>query len=128
MVRRVPALAGLVGGLAWIVAALVGSGTPADVLVWAGAVLLAVAALAAGAGLVGAATWLRVIVAVGFLLLSASVVAVLLDSAGDRGVHAVLGALAALAAVLVLGRLRTAGDDAPGNAPRARRSGGSHSR
>ncbi|WP_395657352.1 hypothetical protein [Nocardioides sp.] len=90
--RLAVAIAAVVGGLCWIVAAWVG------VLFWVGAVLLTVAVLAAGAALVSrTATWLRAVVAVCFLALVASVLGVLRDNVD----HAVLLVAAGLVAVAV---------------------------
>lgn len=97
--RAVAAVAGLAGGLCWVGALWV------DLLAWPGAVLLAVAVLGAGAGLVSkSATWLRVVVAVCFLALVGSVLQVLRDNLDDRAVLAVAGAAAFVAAALTLAR------------------------
>ena len=100
---RAVAVAGLLGGLCWVLALWVGA------LAWVGAVLLAVGVLGAGAGLVSrSATWLRVIVAVCFLALVGSVLQVLRDNLDDGGVLAVAGVVAVVVAVVVLGRQRPA--------------------
>ena len=97
--RAAATVAGLLGGLCWVAALWV------DVLAWVGAVLLAVAVLGAGAGLVSrSAVWLRCIVAVCFLALVGSVVQVLRDSLDDRAVLAVAGAVAFVVAVVALTR------------------------
>lgn len=97
--RTVAAVAGLLGGLCWMGALWV------DPLRVVGAVLLAVAVLGAGAGLVSrSAVWLRVIVAVCFLALVASVLQVLRDNVDEGVVLAVAGAAAALVAVIALAR------------------------
>ena len=121
-------LAGLLGGLCWIGGFVVdttgGSGGLVDALTWAGLALLAIAVLGAGAGLVSrSATWLRVLVAVCFAALVWSVLEVLRDSVDELTVYAVFGALAAVVAVVVLGRARPAEPE-----PAGRRAGGSHAR
>ncbi|MGB0102184.1 MAG: hypothetical protein WBP61_18035 [Nocardioides sp.] len=101
--RAVAAPAGLLGGLCWIVAAAV----EVDALTWAGAVLLALAVLAAGAGLVSSSVlWLRVIVAVCFLALVGSVLQIVRDGGDPLLVDAAAGAVAVVVAVLVLIRGR----------------------
>jgi hypothetical protein len=96
---RAAVVAGLVGGLCWVGALW------ADPLAWVGALLLAVAALGAGAGLVSrGATWLRRIVAVCLLALAGSVVEVLRESLDDRAVLAGVGAVAFAVAALALSR------------------------
>lgn len=110
--RVVATVAGLVGGLCWVGAFWV------DALAVVGAVLLAVAVLGAGAGLVSrSAGWLRVLVAVCFLALVASVVQVLRDNVDPEGVLAVVGGAAAVVAVVALLRRRPAPEG---------RSGGAH--
>jgi len=97
--RAVAAGAGLLGGLCWVGALW------ADVLAWPGAVLLALAVLGAGAGLVSrSAVWLRVIVAVCFLALVASVLEVLRENLDDQAVLAAAGAAAFVVAALALAR------------------------
>jgi hypothetical protein len=97
--RAAAAVAGLLGGLCWVVAPWV------DALAWPGAVLLAVAVLGAGAGLVSrSAVWLRCLVAVCFLALVGSVLQVLRDSLDDQGVLAVAGVAAVVVSVAALAR------------------------
>ena len=97
--RAMTAVAGLLGGLCWVGALWV------DGLVWVGTVLLALAVLGAGAGLVSrSATWLRLIVAVCFLALVASVLEVLRENVDQDPLLAVAGAVAALVAVVALVR------------------------
>lgn len=97
--RTGAAVAGLLGGLCWVVALWV------DAFAWVGALLLAVAVLGAGAGLVSrSAVWLRCIVAVCFLALVGSVVQVLRDGLDDRVVLTVCGAVAFVVAAVVLTR------------------------
>ena len=96
---RVAAVAGVLGGLCWVGAWWVGALAPV------GAVLLAVAALGAGAGLVSRSTqWLRILVAVCFLALVGSVVEVLRENGDDQVVLAVVGVLAAIVGAAVLAR------------------------
>ena len=97
--RAVAAVAGVLGGLCWVGALWV------DLLGVVGAVLLAVAVLAAGAGLVSrSVVWLRVVVAVCFLALVASVLQVLRDNVDPDVVLAAAGVVAAVVAGLVLAR------------------------
>lgn len=103
--RAVAAVAGLLGGLCWVGALWV------DVLAPVGAVLLAIAVLGAGAGLVSrSAVWLRVIVAVCFLALVGSVLQVLRDSLDPEAVLAAAGVVAVVVAVVALTRWRPASD------------------
>lgn len=119
MVRLTAALAGLLGGLLVVSAALVG----ADALRWAGLALLALATLAAGAGLVSrSAPALRVLVAVCFALLVGSVLSVLVDAVGSPAYVAV-GTTGAVVAAVVLVRRRPATVAAGGH-----RAGGAHAR
>lgn len=97
--RAVAAVAGLLGGLCWVGALWV------DLLAVVGAALLAVAVLGAGAGLVSrSAVWLRVLVAVCFLALVASVLQVLRDNLDQDVVLAAAGAVAVVVAGLALAR------------------------
>jgi hypothetical protein len=108
LVRTAAALAGLVGGLAWIVAFVLDKtdhAGPGDFVAGLGLVLLAVATVAAGAGLVSrSATWLRVIVAICFALLVWSVLQVLSDGIDERLVQAAAGLAAVAIAGAVLSR------------------------
>lgn len=126
--RTAAALAGLLGGLAWI-AAYVLDGTdrvgPANAVEVVGLVLLVVATLAAGAGLVSrSATWLRGIVAVCFTLLVGSVLEVLSDGIDERLVQAGAGGVTAIVGIVVLSRRRPPSAQHSGG----HRSGGSHAR
>lgn len=108
----VPRLAGVLGGLAWLVRHVGG----VDALRWPGLVLLAVALAGGGAALVSSsAGWLRVIVALAFPVLVWSVVEVLHDSGDDTLVDALAGTVVAVACVVAMVR--------PG---RARHHAGSH--
>jgi hypothetical protein len=99
--RAVAAVAGLLGGLCWVGALWT------DVLAPVGAGLLAIAVLGAGAGLVSrSAVWLRVVVAVCFLALVASVLQVLRDNGDPETVLAAAGVVAAGVAVAALSRRR----------------------
>jgi asparagine N-glycosylation enzyme membrane subunit Stt3 len=87
-------------------------------------VLLAVVAVAAGAGLVNrSATWLRVVVAICFALLVWSVLQVLSDGVDERPVQGLAGAVGAVVGLVVLVR-----KPAPVLAPSGPRSRGSHAR
>jgi hypothetical protein len=125
-VRSYAALSGLLGGLAWSSAPVadrldvLGDG---EMLRWIGLPLLGLAALGAGAGLVSrSAVALRVLVAVCFAMLAASVVAVLLDAIGTAA-YAVVGAVAVVAAVVVLARRPAVPAPVGGHRP-----GGAHAR
>jgi hypothetical protein len=127
-VRTAAALAGLLGGLAWIAAYVLDQRDrviAANAVELVGLVLLAVATLAAGAGLVSrSATWLRVIVAVCFALLVGSVLQVLSDGIDERLVQAGAGAAAAVVGIVVLSRRRPSSAVHSGG----HRAGRSHSR
>jgi hypothetical protein len=118
---------GLVGGLCWLVRFVLdlggsGSGGAADLFHGAGLVLLAVALVAMGAGLVSrSATWLRAIVGIAFPLLVWSVLEVLHPAGNAAGIDGVLGLVVALVAAAGLVRGRTRRE------PRIR-SVGAHSR
>jgi hypothetical protein len=125
--RTPAAVAGLLGGLCWLGAYVLDAtsgGGLVDALTWAGYVLVGLAVLAAGAGLVSrSATWLRVLVAVCFAALVWSVLEVLRDSLDGLTVNAAFGVLAAVVAVVVLTRGRPASA-----APAGHRAGRSHAR
>lgn len=100
MQHTIARTAGTAGGLAWLVrlgldlAGALGAAT-SDVLWWVGAVLLVVAVLDVGLGLVPRAPgWLRAVVAVGSVSLAASVVAVLHGGGDGVTVDGALGVLA----------------------------------
>lgn len=128
--RAQAAVAGLLGGLFWLVKLVldvvdVGGGL-VGALTWAGSALLVVATLAAGAGMVNRSTsWLRVVVAVGFVALATSVLQVLRDAGDPMAVDAAVGLVAVVASVLVLSRSRSR---RPDPAPAGRRIRGSHAR
>jgi hypothetical protein len=134
--------AGLAGGLCWVLRLVLGrtgsgTGPLPDLLFWLGAALLAVALAAAGSELVSRGTgWLRVVVAIAFPLLVASVLE-FLHPVGDPQV--VDGVLAlAVVAWAVAGLRRTHGERPRRETTGARRRepqrsaggrpGGSHSR
>ncbi len=104
--------AGLVGGLAWLVRLVLdlvtSSADVADaILHWTGLVLLALALIASGAGLVSrSAPWLRAIVAVALPLLVWSVLEVLHPAANPGVVDGIFGAVMAFLAVVALARAR----------------------
>lgn len=124
--RIAAVIAGLLGGLAWIAAYLLDRGAWSelvDPLTWAGLVLLGLATLGAGAGLVSrSAPWLRGLVAICFTLLAGSLLAVLHDAGDDRTLDALVGLVAMVVSIGVLAR-RPARPAAS-----ARRPGGSHAR
>ncbi|WP_193609737.1 hypothetical protein [Nocardioides lijunqiniae] len=108
-------VAGVLGGLAWVVRHVAG----VEELRWPGLVLLGVALAGAGAGLVSSsAAWLRLLVAVCFPVLVWSVVEVLHGSAEDSLVDAAAGAAIALTCLVgvVRGGRRPAGSHAGSHA------------
>ncbi|WP_341230194.1 hypothetical protein [Nocardioides salarius] len=113
------ALAALVGGALWLLA----WAGPGPLAWWPGAALLALAAVALGAGLVdrGAAP-LRLVVGVCLAVLCVALLAVvggLAGAGGSASVDAVVGALTAALGALVLARevRRRRRDDTPGGDP-----------
>ncbi|MFC5491801.1 hypothetical protein [Nocardioides caricicola] len=111
--RITAALAGLVGGLAWI-SVLVFDRADArpvliDTLTWIGVFLLAMATLVAGASLVSrSATWLRVVVAVCFTVLVGSLVSLVTGTTDDQLTYAGFGAVAVLVSLVALVRTERA--------------------
>jgi hypothetical protein len=104
--RVLVAVAGVLGGLCWLVAHALDQQMQ-DSLTWAGAAFLVVAVLGAGASLVSrSTTWLRVVVAVCLLALTGSVLQVLREGGDPAFVDAAAGALAVLVAFVALGRRR----------------------
>ena len=118
-VRALGAVAGLLGGLCWLVPWVVDLvGGPPDwgtALHWAGLALLGVALVVVGAGLVSrSALWLRVLVAIAFPLLAWSLYSVLRGSAGSLVLDGVLGLLVvALSVAAILAGRRTAPAEVP---------------
>ena len=120
MSKRVPALAGLLGGLLLVVrlvldaAGTVAADAAAGVaLLVAGLVLLGVAVLGAGLALVPRSPlWLRAVVGVGCVLLAGSLLLVVRGDGDGAVPDGVVGAGAALVALLSLVR----GRGAPGTA------------
>lgn len=126
--RAPAAVAGLLGGLCWLAAHVLGAETP---LTWVGGALLALALLGVGAGVVSrSATWLRVVVAVCLLALAASVLEVLRDAGDPVVVDVALGVLAAAVSVVVLVRRPRGRADrrAAGRPAASHRARGSHAR
>ena len=119
-------LAGLVGGLCWVARfAEGGVGGVASVLYWLGAVLVAVALVAAGAGLVStSATWLRAIVGVAFPLLVWSVLGVLHQAGNAPTIDAVAGLVVVGVAGVQLVRRRSKPPKPPTSSRSARPRGG----
>lgn len=113
--RTLASSCGLLGGAAWVTrAALDLAGALAStvdaVLLWSGASLLAVAVLGLGLGLVERAPlWLRAVVAVGVVALSASVLLVLHGDGDGTWVDGVVGAAAMVLSVVALVRRVRAG-------------------
>jgi len=99
-------LAGLVGGLCWVARFVAGGGgAVGGGLYYLGALLVAVALVAAGAGLVStSATWLRAIVGVAFPLLVWSVLEVLHQNGNATTIDGVVGLVVAVVAATQLAR------------------------
>ncbi|MCW2845395.1 MAG: hypothetical protein JWN22_3311 [Nocardioides sp.] len=118
---------GLVGGLCWVARYVLdrnGSGAAGavDALHWTGLVLLAVALVAAGAGLVSSsATWLRAIVGVALPLLVWSVLEVVHPAGDPEAIDALFGLVMAVVSVAGLLRGRSRSE-------RRSRSAGAHAR
>lgn len=98
--RTVPVVAGVVGGVCWLVRLVLDvagvEGVVVDVLQWAGLVLVGIALAGMGAGLVGKSElWLRAIVAVAFPLLVWSVLEVLHPAGNPAVIDGVLGVVVA---------------------------------
>jgi hypothetical protein len=106
--RRVAQVCGLVGGVAWLVTYFLSGGGAADVLRWAGAVLLTVALLELGLLLVRSDFMLlRVFVALALPTLVWGVLSLVLGSVSDRtAVEAAFGAVVALISAVQLLRRR----------------------
>ena len=115
--RILAALAGVLGGFAWVAALVLHQleqDAAADAAQWVGLPLLLVAAVGAGASLVTRTTaWLRVVAGVCFALLAWSVVELVADGFDEHVVRALVGAAAALGSATVVARrpapARTAG-------------------
>jgi len=122
-VRALGPVAGLLGGLCWVVRWLAdAAGTTggwSDSLHWAGLGLLLLALAVVGAGLVSrSALWLRLIVAAAFPLLVWSIYSVL---RGEGDAIALEGAIGLLAVVIAAGLVlvgRRAADPAVGGGGR----------
>lgn len=114
--HRLARTAGLVGGLFWLAGLVLelatsSAGAADAILHWTGFVLLAVALVGAGVGLVSSsAPWLRAIVAVAFPLLVWSVLEVLHPTGNPRVVDGIFGSVMSLVALaqLVRGHRRSA--------------------
>lgn len=115
--RLTARLAGLLGGTCWLVLVGLGGREPMagiDLLGWAGVVLLTFALAVLGAGLVSSsAIWLRVIVAVAFPLLVASVLELMQQSFGRSVVEGSAGVVAVVMAGVGLTRSWRARGPAP---------------
>jgi hypothetical protein len=126
-VRMLVALAGVLGGLAWVAALVLHQldrAAAADAAQWVGLPLLLVAAVAAGASLVTRTTaWLRVVAGVCFALLAWSVLELVADAFDEHVVRALVGAVVALLSAAVVARR-----PAPGSPVAAQRHRGTHAR
>ena len=134
-------LAGLVGGLCWVARFVAGGGgAVGGGLYYLGALLVAVALVAAGAGLVStSATWLRAIVGVAFPLLVWSVLEVLHQNGSATTIDGVVGLVVAVVAATQLARSKPPKPPTSSRSPKPRggerragrstgRSTGSHAR
>ena len=122
-VRPLARICGVIGGVCWLARWLLGDGVMADVLQWAGLLLLFVGMFGLGTALVGKGeVWLQVIVGVAFPLLVWSVVEVLHASGDPVAINAVAGVLIGVACFLALGSKGDGGERPP------RRHAGAHAR
>jgi len=119
-------LAGLVGGLCWVARMVLGGeGAVGGGLYLLGALLVAVALVAAGAGLVStSATWLRAIVGVAFPLLVWSVLEVLHQNGSASTIDGVVGLVVAVVAATQLARSRSKPPKPPTSSRSAKSRGG----
>lgn len=125
--RTLAPFAGLLGGLAWLAALMLGRSDRtalAEAAEWAGLLLLLGATVAAGTALVSRSTaWLRVLVGVCFALLAWSLVQLAESGSEDRLTHAFVGLLAVVVASVVMARRPASGARTAGH-----RSRGVHAR
>ena len=127
MLTLVARIAGLLGGLLWVVRFV----ADLDALHWPGLVLLAVAGAGAGAGLVSSsATWLQIIVAVALPVLAWSVLEVLHDAGDPAALDAIAGGAVVLVCLVGLVGSRRGGEPpetAQGRTPHKPGKPGRHS-
>jgi len=120
-------LAGVLGGLCWVVRAVLDDGDGAESVInalhYGGLALLVIALLGIGAGLVSGLPALRVVVAVCLVALAWAILEFLHQQYADRGVDGVVGALVAAYCLLGLLARRRRGDRGPSE---PRRPSGSH--
>ena len=121
--------AGVVGGLCWVARALLDTGdgptSLIDALHYGGLVLLVIALLGIGAGLVSGFLALRVVVALCLVALAWAVTSFLHHQYSDRVVDGILGAL--MVAYCAVGLLTRRSHETDGeDPPPSRRSRGSH--
>jgi hypothetical protein len=126
-------LAGVLGGLCWVLRAVLDDGGASEPLVnalhYGGLALIVIALLGIGAGLVSGLAALRVVVAICLVALGWAVLEFLHQQYADRGVDGVLGGLLAaycLVGLVTRGRRRRHGQGGGDDTPRPRRSSGSH--
>jgi hypothetical protein len=121
-------VAGVLGGLCWVLRAVLDDGSGSEGLVnglhYGGLALLVIALLGIGAGLVSGLAALRVVVAVCLVALAWAVLEFLHQQYADRGVDGVLGGLVAL--YCALGLLRRGARRPAGEPRQERRGSGSH--
>jgi hypothetical protein len=111
-------LAGVLGGLCWVAQVAVNdydaASAAANALYWGGAALILIALVGLGAGLVSAATWLRLIVGLCVPLLVWSILEVLHAETSDDIVDGGLGlALALICSAALLGGVPKDDEAAP---------------
>jgi hypothetical protein len=103
--RRIAQLAGLAGGIAWVLASVLDDGSVAVGLRWVGAILLTFALFGLGLLLVKSDVMvLRVFVALALPTLVWGVVAILRDSVSESLVDTVFGAAVAVISAVMLAR------------------------
>jgi hypothetical protein len=118
-------LAGVLGGLCWVLRAVLDDGDGPESLInalhYGGLALLVIALLGIGAGLVSGLMLLRVVVAICLVALAWAVLEFLHQQYADRWVDGVLGGL--MAAYCLAGLVARRGGDEP---RQPRRPSGSH--
>lgn len=121
-------LAGVLGGLCWVLRAVLDDGDGPESLInglhYGGVALLVLALLGIGAGLVSGLVALRVVVAICLVALAWAILEFLHQQYADRTVDGVLGGLMVAYCLAGLAARRRRGDDGEPSHPR--RSSGSH--
>jgi hypothetical protein len=102
--RALACVAGVLGGVCWVVGAFLAGGV-ADAVIWTGLGVLSIAAFGAGTRIAGGSlVLLRAVVGVGCVALGWSVVAAAVSELPRSGVVGVVGVLALLLALVLLVR------------------------